>query len=146
MDSDPGQLPPDALSGDPAVFCDYLRRTGQAFVVPDGWQDQCVRVRFTGRFEAADVVWDCEFLTLQAELQRRGRAPRGDAETLRSFIEIGAAAAQGVPLRVGLDLARIDRPAILKMMTMIRNYKRLRIGRHEFGSFCSGADAGKPAG
>jgi hypothetical protein len=38
-----------------------------------------------------------------------------------------------VPLRVGLDLQRIDRPAIEKMIIMIRNYRNLRYGRHEYG-------------
>ncbi|UCE77458.1 MAG: hypothetical protein JSU62_04515 [Gammaproteobacteria bacterium] len=127
-------LPPAALSGDPAVFGAYLRRTGQAFVLLGEPQDNRVRVRFSGRFESAEVVWDCEFVTLQHEQQCHGGAPRGEVDSLRSFIEIGAPGAQGVPVRVGLDIARIDRPAILKMMVMMRNYKRLRRGRHEFGA------------
>lgn len=133
-------MPADALSGDPAIFAAYLRRTGQTFVLPDGGlPDQSVRVRFSGRFQGADVVWDCQFLTVQAELRARGGAARSGADTGCNFIEIGAPVAHGVPLRVALDLPRIDRPAILKMMVMIRNYKRLRPGRHAFGTLRGGA-------
>jgi len=128
-----GPLPPAALSGDPAIFGEYLRRTGQAFVLLGELQDQRARVRFNGRFEAAEVVWDCEFVTLRSEWQHQAAGSRDDVDGLRSFIDIGAPAERGVPVRVGLDVAHIDRPAILKMMVMMRNYKRLRRGRHEFG-------------
>jgi hypothetical protein len=127
-------LPPAALSGDPAVFGAYLHQTGQPYVLLGEPQDTRVRVRFSGRFESAEVVWDCEFVTLQYERHCRAGAPRGEVDSLRSFMDIGAPGAQGVPVRVGLDIARIDRPAILKMMVMMRNYKRLRRGRHEFGA------------
>jgi hypothetical protein len=132
--NDSASLPPGALSGDPAVFSNYLRQTGEAFVLLGELQDQRARLRFSGRFEAAEVVWDCEFVTLQSEQRRHTGAPRAEPDRLRSFIDIGAPGEQGVPLRVGLDLVRIDRPAILKMIVMIRNYKRLRRGRHEFGA------------
>lgn len=128
------QLPPPALSGDPSVFSDYLRDIGQPFLLLDEPQDERVHVRFTGPFEGAQVVWDCEFVTLRAERRHHSPDSPGAAGGRRSFIDIGAAGDRGVALRVGLDLAHIDRPAILKMMVMIRNYKRLRRGRHEFGS------------
>jgi hypothetical protein len=131
--NDSAPLPPGALSGDPVVFSEYLRQTGQAFVLLGELQDHRARVRFSGRFEAAEVVWDCEFVTLQSEWQRQAGRSRDEVDRLSSFIDIGAPAEWGVPVRVGLDVARIDRPAILKMMVMMRNYKRLRRGRHEFG-------------
>ena len=134
MVSGSAPIPPAALSGDPAIFGEYLRRTGQAFVLLGELQDQRARVRFSGRFEAAEVVWDCEFVTLRSEWQRQTRRSREGIDRLRSFIDIGAPAEGGVPVRVGLAVARIDRPAILKMMVMMRNYKRLRRGRHEFGA------------
>ena len=77
-------------------------------------------------------VWDCDFITLAAESARQTENGAG-AVALRNFIEIDAPAEQGVPLRVGLCLSRIDTPAIEKMIVMIRNYRRLRPGRHEYG-------------
>jgi len=132
--SSPEQLPPAALSGNPAVFSAYLADTGQPFLLLGGLQEQRAQVRFTGPFEGAEVVWDCQFLALGAQRQRDAPGLPAATGSRRNFIEIGEPGARGVALRVGLDLARIDRPAILKMIVMIRNYKRLRRGRHEFGT------------
>jgi hypothetical protein len=119
LGSDTLQVADVAASGDPEVLAAHLRRTGDPFLLLGELRHDRARVRFTGPFEGADVVWDCEFRALQS--------PQ------RSFIDIGQPTAGGVPLRVGLNLARIDRSAILKMIVMIRNYRRLRRGRHEFG-------------
>jgi hypothetical protein len=124
------QLPAAAWSGRPAEFSRYLADTGQDYVLVAAPDDQSAHVRFSGRFQGQPVVWDCEFVTLAAE-QATGRA--GGTQGLRNFIEIGEAGERGLPLRVGLALARVDRPAIEKMIIMIRNYKRLHPGRHEYG-------------
>ena len=50
------------------------------------------------------------------------------------FIEIIEADEGIYSLNVGLDLKTIDEAVIKKTIIMIRNYKRLRIGRIEFGS------------
>lgn len=91
-------------------------------------------VRFSGRFEGRQVYWDCEFVTLQFEYQRLANSvPAGERQPLRCFIKIEASPTEQVSLRVGLNIPRIDAPAIEKMVLMIRNYQRLRVGRHEFG-------------
>lgn len=85
---------------------------------PSGHQAQ---IRFTGSFEATDIIWDAHIEAL------------GTDANARQFIDI---AASGYPLRritIGLAVAAIDRPVLLKTIIMIRNYKRLRAGRHEFG-------------
>ena len=112
---------PNAYSADAARFSDYLRSTGQDWLLVSQDDDQRARVRFTGLFQGGAVVWDCCFMTLDS------------TAACRNFIEIEEAGAQGVPLTVGLALACIDRSAIEKMVIMIRNYKRLRPGRHEYG-------------
>ena len=38
----------------------------------------------------------------------------------------------GVKIRIGLQLERIDPQVILKTIIMVRKYRRLRTGRHEF--------------
>lgn len=124
------QLPAAAWSDRPAEFSGYLADTGQDYVLVAAPDDQTAHVRFSGQFQGQPVVWDCEFLTLAAEQAARRAAWTGG---LRNFIEIGEAGEHGRPLRVGLALARIDRPAIEKMIIMIRNYKRLHPGRHEYG-------------
>lgn len=77
-------------------------------------------VRFTGTFEGTGVIWD-------AKLQRL-------APGERRFIDIGEPADGRVPVTIGLPVARIDHPTVLKAMVMMRQYKRLQRGRHEFGA------------
>jgi hypothetical protein len=119
-----------AWSGEAARFSVYLKDTGQAFLFREEAGGQQAHVRFTGPYQGKDVVWDCCFVTLARESQQ---ADRGSSEPNRNFIDIGEPVACGIPLRVGLALERIDLPAIQKMIIMIRNYKRLRQGRHTFG-------------
>lgn len=121
-----------AFSGDVAVFSDYLRSKGMHFLVLEETAAQA-RVRFVGLLQGETVVWDCRFLALREARQRFAEAPGAAARPMRNFIDIGAPDTTGVPIRVGLDIERIDEPAILKMIVMIRNYKRLKPGRHEFG-------------
>jgi hypothetical protein len=109
-----------ASTGDPALVADYLARSGQPFLLLSALPARRVRLRFTGPFAGAQVVWNCEFIALQRDDQP-------------CFIEVGEPTVQGVPLAVGLPLPSIDQAAVLKMMVMIRNYKRLQRGRHEFG-------------
>lgn len=78
------------------------------------------RIRFAGRFEGEPVVWDALILALD---------PADDAP---QYIEIGEAGPLGRRLTVGLKVPRLDAAALLKTTIMVRNYKRLRRGRHEF--------------
>ncbi len=130
-----GPHPDPAFSADVQRFSDYLADIGQPYLLLDAPGGQQVRVRFTGRFQGSAVVWDCRFMTLDAAAQSDRTGLENDpAVAGPCFIEIGQAGDHGIPLRVGLDLAVIDIPAIRKMIVMIRNYKRLHEGRHEFGS------------
>jgi hypothetical protein len=125
---DADRLPASAWSGDSAVFGRYLEASGGDYVLVGQAGSGRARVRFRGNFEGHSVVWDCHFLTLAAEA-----ADNPGVGSLRNFIEIGEAGEHGVALRVGLALTCIDAPAIEKMIIMIRNYRNLRPGRHEYG-------------
>ena len=121
-----------AWSGEAARFSVYLKDTGQAFLFREEAGGQQAHVRFTGPYQGREVVWECRFVTLALESQQAvSRLP----ELSHSFIDIGEPVACGIPLRVCLNLDRIDLPAIQKMIVMIRNYKRLRQGRHTFGGY-----------
>ena len=129
MYGDFDQLPAAARSGDTSLFDQYLADTGQDFILGGPLHEHRAHVRFTGPFHGQLVVWDCEFVT-RAGFD--GGQATGAAGT-RNFIDIAEPGPQGVPLKVGLDIERIDRPAIEKMIIMIRNYKNLHYGRHEYG-------------
>jgi len=124
---------PAASSGDVTRFSRHLQDRGADYLIVGRPGAERVHVRFCGPFQGRPVVWDCEFLALAAASAQRQNSATGAAPTLRNFIDVGAAGEQGVRLRVGLGLTRIDTPAIEKMIIMIRNYKRLRPGRHEYG-------------
>ena len=87
--------------------------------------------RFRGPFQGREIGWDVTFLTLAHHhtLQPHG----AEAVTRRPFIEIGAADTDPRPLTVALDIPHIDEAAILRAIVMIRQYRRLHVGRHEFG-------------
>ncbi|MCK7581424.1 MAG: hypothetical protein MZV65_41195 [Chromatiales bacterium] len=78
-----------------------------------------------------NVVWDttCSLAQFYAE------QPESAQPVVHSaFLEIGGETAlAGAPLDVALDIPQIDEPTILRTIIMIRNYKRLHPGRHEFG-------------
>ncbi len=92
-----------------------------------------VRVRFNGDFGGTATVWDATVMTLREACRRRLAAGGNDTPRLRAFIDVGAATTAGRALVVALPVAAIDAAAILKTITMIRNFKRLHVGRHEYG-------------
>lgn len=97
-------------------------------------QPDYTRLRFSGLFQGREIEWICEFVTLRHEYRRLCAAADTRLEPLPCFIEIGNPSRGRAGIRVGLDIERIDTPAIRKMIAMIRNYRRLHIGRHEFGA------------
>ncbi len=88
-----------------------------------------LRLRFSGNFEGKPVIWDATFITLASR-----QAEYAPGVPVRNFIDIGGETIHGVALTVGLDVPCIDLPTVRKAMLMVRQYKRLARGRHEFGS------------
>lgn len=89
----------------------------------------CVHIEFEGLFEQRPVRWRATIVTL-------ARKPGIDASGLRQFIDIdphGITAEGTLAVRVGLAVDQIDGATIQKTIIMIRQYKRLRRGRMEFG-------------
>ena len=121
------------MSGNPDEFQRYLDTSGEEFLLLENSQSQgSARIRFTGQLMNSTVVWDCRLVTLDAECRYR-KATGAECAKVRKFIDIGQPNERGVPLKVGLDIPCIDIPAIRKMVVMIRQYKKLDFGRHEFG-------------
>ena len=95
---------------------------------PDSGQ---ARFTFSGRFQNQEIVWDATLLTLA---HYHAEQPQSAQPIVRTaFLEIGGVTAHGRAIRVALDIPHIDEPAMLRTIIMIRHYKRLHPGRHEFG-------------
>ena len=92
---------------------------------------QQARFAFMGRFQDKEVIWDATLLTLAH--YHHEQVPIAQAVERFPFLEIGTETETGRALRVALDIEQIDEPAILRTIIMIRQYKRLHEGRHEFG-------------
>ncbi len=91
-------------------------------------------IRFTGIFRGNEVIWDAVIVTLAHYFRERypaGKQPGADF-SLPQFIEVGAAADGMRKLKVGLNVSCIDEATLRKTVIMIRNYKRLHPGLHEY--------------
>ncbi len=76
------------------------------------------RFSFSGPFENREIRWDATLVALASG---------------RSYMDIGAETAGGRGVQVGLAIPAIDAAVVLRTIVMLRQYKRLRVGRHEFG-------------
>jgi hypothetical protein len=95
--------------------------------------DAHVEVEFSGTLSGRAVIWHAEIRTLRDDCSMQHQAnPATQAIHAKQFIEIEDHA-RTPRLRVGLNLPCIDDAAILRTIIMIRQYKRLRPGRHEYG-------------
>jgi hypothetical protein len=87
-----------------------------------------VRFTFEGTFNTAKLIWDCQLETLCSIAQRTCQPQQ------RQFIDIAAQAQAGNRrICIGLNVRHITPAVIEKTIIMIRNYKRLQVGRYEYG-------------
>lgn len=93
-----------------------------------------VHLQFTGVFQQQPVVWDAVIQTLDEYFNQSlaAKLVPGQSVQLKQFIEIQPGE-NSVHLQIALNLAEIDDAAIKRSIIMIRKYKRLHIGRHEYG-------------
>ena len=96
-----------------------LSKQGVDFICDTPLPDISASIFFLGPFYGETIVWN---MTL--DVIKIGEKP---------YLEIQQGNNGIYPVSVGLALPVIDTPVIKKTIIMIRNYKRLAIGRIEFG-------------
>ena len=89
------------------------------------------RLHFSGCFRGQEIVWEVQLLTLASYYRTLPRS--GRYKGVRQFIDVASVGNGTGSLTVALHLPRIDEPAVLKAIIMVRQWKRLAIGRHEYG-------------
>ena len=94
--------------------------------------DGYVRFRFRGNFEGKEIVWDAHLYTLAYYVYKVAKFSR-PAPPIQQFIHVGGMGKKGRRIEIGLNLPEIDNGAVMKTMIMIRQYKRLVAGRHDYG-------------
>jgi hypothetical protein len=114
---------------DALAFEQQLAKHQQKFELVTPLGETCCQFRFSGPFLGELIVWDATLQTLSYYLSNHAPLQR----SARQFIEVGDVGEHGRRIRIGLNLSRIDEPVVLKTLIMIRQYKRLAMGRHEFG-------------
>ncbi len=87
-----------------------------------------VRLVFAGSFKGEAVVWNASIETIEAYAQRH----RVDDDP-QQFIDIRREN-DAYWIHIGLNVQQIDQAVIERSMIMVRNYKRLSEGRHEYGA------------
>ena len=92
--------------------------------------EEQVQIRFGGQFEGRPVSWQATIQTLRDF----HRSTRGACNPCRQFIDISKKGDE-FHLSIGLNIPVVDEAAIKKSIIMIRKYKRLHIGRHEYGDW-----------
>ncbi len=88
-------------------------------------------VRFIGPFNGEDIIWDAHIYTLNYYIHEL-RTPSSPINA-RAFLDVGELNELGRKIEIGLHLPYLDVPSLKKTMIMVRQYKRLALGRYEFG-------------
>lgn len=90
---------------------------------------QHAHIEFTGHFKGEIVTWDTDFFTLDGFLEEENIKDTN----LKQFIDIKPFHKDIMKLTVVLKINEVNGPSIQKMMIMIKQYKELSLGRHEYG-------------
>ena len=87
--------------------------------------ESSVTIIFAGGFASDPVLWRAEIIALNA----LSTNPQSN-----QYIEINEKRRDGatIPIEIGLLVSIIDEPTVIKVIKMIRQYKNLHAGRHEF--------------
>lgn len=105
-----------------------LRSHNKAYILASAIPARKVYIQFEGRLKNQSVVWNACIRTIEEFSQSQAVA-----DDPKQFIDIQL---QGdiYMLEVGLNVQQIDQATIERTIIMIRNYKRLQPGRHEYGA------------
>lgn len=93
------------------------------------YDSQHTHIKFDGSFMGKTVTWDTQFFSLKGYLKQK------NIKNLNSkqFIHIEPGDTDTLKLTVVLKIQKISEPNIQKMMIMVKQYKNLTLGLHEYG-------------
>ncbi len=117
-----------------AQFQATLAASGEDFMLLSPLPKDIVHARFSGCFEGREVVWDMFLYTLVRYAQELRKLPLAPSLALRGLMYIEPGVDQLYPLKVALNVPLIDVPTLKKTITMMRNYRQLRLGLHTWGA------------
>lgn len=109
-------------------FREILERNKQRYLLASDLPATKVYLQVEGKFNAEDVVWNMCIRTI-AEYSHSFEV----SDDPKQFIDIKLIK-DIYQIEIGLNISEIDRSTIERTIIMIRKYKRLRLGRHEYGA------------
>jgi len=109
-------------------FRDILTRKSLPYILMGQLPSAKVYLQVEGVFNSEEVVWNMCIRTIEdyAKENEVGIDPQ-------QYIDIQCNN-RVYQVEIGLNINEIDRPAIERTIIMIRKYKRLKLGRHEYGA------------
>jgi len=110
-------------------FEQQLASQGQAYQLVTPLDQAHCHFRFSGSFLGERIIWDAYLQTLAYYVRNHALGNQG----VRQYIDVGETGEFGRLIHIGLNLPVIDHASILKTLVMVRQYKRLAPGRHDFG-------------
>lgn len=93
------------------------------------YNKQHSHIMFDGSFQGKPVTWDTHFFTLEGYYEKENIQDTN----MRQFIDIKPTKSNTFELTIALNINEINHSNIQKMMIMIKQYKNLSFGRHEYG-------------
>jgi len=93
------------------------------------YDNQHIHLQFEGRFHGQIVLWDTHFFTLDGYNLHKSTIKK----SLKQFISIEPSDTNIFKLTIGLKIHKITEPSIQMMMIMVKQYKNLALGHHEYG-------------
>lgn len=110
-----------------------LAKSGKNFLALSPIPALKVQIKFIGKLQERDVLWDATIQTLASYLAENPPGKTVKNLDVRSFMQVEPPKDDISKLKVVLAVPLIDEPTIKKTIIMIRCYKRLKVGYHEFG-------------
>lgn len=109
-----------------ACFAQELAHEGKPFICTDTLPAARAKIRFLGEFMGRRVIWNMQ-LNAAPHRHNSHKAEQGSSYTIYKD------EALAYHIELHLDVTQIDEPCIQKTLIMIRQYKRLALGHHQWG-------------
>lgn len=108
-------------------FRQMLDQQKKSYLLDSSLPASQVSLQFEGPFDNKNIVWQASIMTMQ-EYAKTSKVSNDPAQIIDIAIIDGV-----YHLKIVLNVKQIDRVVIEGSIIMIRKYKRLRLGRHQYG-------------
>ncbi|VAW68214.1 hypothetical protein MNBD_GAMMA09-1797 [hydrothermal vent metagenome] len=109
-------------------LCDLLKKQKTQYLQHGVVPSTKIYIHFEGKFQGVDVVWHACTQAVD-DYSVQSKVLQDPRQFINVYIEEGV-----YYIGVALNVPLINRVVIEQTIIMIRKYRRLQIGRHEYGA------------